>query len=94
MPGRPHSREFKLMDVRQVACGEKRPAQISREHNLDESVLLRWRKEYDARGAAAFTPREGSESASWEQRVAACGDRRLAGAGSCRGLRPGPRRLA
>jgi transposase len=70
MPGRPHTREFKLTVVRQVASGEKRPAQICREHNLDESVLLRWRKEYDARGEAAFTPREGLESAGLEQRVA------------------------
>jgi transposase len=33
-------------------------------------VLLRWRKEYDARGEAACTPREGIESAGLEQRVA------------------------
>jgi len=59
MPGRTHSREFKLTIVRQVADGEKRPAQICREHNLDERVLLRWRKEYATRGEAAFTPREG-----------------------------------
>ncbi len=70
MPGRIHSREFKLAIVRQVANGEKRPAQICREHHLDESVLLRWRKEYDARGEAAFTPREGAEPAGLEQRVA------------------------
>lgn len=70
MPGRPHSREFKLTVVRQVANGEKRPAQICREHNLDESVLLRWRKEYETRGEAAFTPREGVEAVGLEQRVA------------------------
>ena len=70
MPGRSHSREFKLALVRQVANGEQRPAQICREHNLDESVLLRWRKEYDARGEAAFTLREGAEPAGLEQRVA------------------------
>ncbi len=70
MPGRTYSREFKLVIVRQVARGEQRPAQICREHSLDESVLLRWRKEYDARGEAAFTPREGVESAGLEQRVA------------------------
>ncbi len=52
MPGRTHSREFKLAIVRQVANGEQRPAQICREHHLDERVLLRWRKEYDARGEA------------------------------------------
>ncbi len=49
MPGRIHSREFKLTVVRQIASGEKRPAQVCREHHLDESVLLRWRKDYDAR---------------------------------------------
>lgn len=70
MPGRPHSREFTLTVVRQVASGEKRPAQICREHNLDESVLLRWPKEYNARGEAAFMPREGTEPAGLEQRVA------------------------
>jgi len=70
MPGRIHSREFKLTIVRQVASGEQRPAQICREHHLDESVLLRWRKEYDARGEAAFTPREGTEPDGLAQRVA------------------------
>ncbi len=70
MPGRIHSREFKLASVRRVASGERRPAQICREHRLDESVLLRWRKEFEARGEAAFTPREGGGSAGLEQRVA------------------------
>lgn len=70
MPGRTHSRECKLAIVRQIANGEQRPAQLCREHNLDERVLLRWRKEYDARGEAASTPREGAESAGLEQRVA------------------------
>jgi transposase-like protein len=84
MPGRPHSREFKLTVVRQVANGARRPAQICREHNLDESVLLRWRKEYDARGEAAFTPREGTGPAGLGQRVAElerfCGQLALANA--------------
>lgn len=70
MPGRIHSREFKLAIVRQVANGEKRPAQICREHSLDESVLLRWRKEFDARGESAFTPPVGNESTGLAQRVA------------------------
>ena len=60
MPGRNHSRQFKLECVRQVAAGHKRPAQLCREHNLSESVLLRWRKEYEARGEEAFTERHPS----------------------------------
>jgi len=55
-----HTREFKLQCCRQVATGEKRPAQICREHNLSESVLLRWRKEYEARGETAFTEKQPS----------------------------------
>src|SRR3712207_4291183 len=47
---RNHTREFKLECVRQVATGQKRPAQICREHNLSQSVLLRWRREYESRG--------------------------------------------
>ena len=65
-----HSREFKLTVVREVASGEKRPAQVCREHGLAESLLLRWRHEYEARGEAAFTPRPALEIAALERRVA------------------------
>lgn len=44
MKRRIHSREFKLEVARQVVNGEKRPAQICREHNLATSLLDRWRK--------------------------------------------------
>lgn len=43
--GRTYTREFKLQLCRQAATGEKRPAQLCREHKLAESVLLRWRKQ-------------------------------------------------
>lgn len=71
MRGRVFSREFKLDLVRQIASGTKRPAQVCREHRLAETVLLRWRREYEERGEAAFTPREATAGAlSAEQRVA------------------------
>lgn len=38
---RNHTREFKLECCRQLATGQKRPAQVSREHNLAQSMLLR-----------------------------------------------------
>ena len=50
MKRRVHNREFKLEVVRQVTTGEKRPAQICREHDLANSVLDRWRKEYEQWG--------------------------------------------
>ncbi len=67
---RNHTREFKLECCRQVATGEMRPAQICREHNLSESVLLRWRKEYDARGEAAFTEKQLSGNEALEAKIA------------------------
>jgi transposase len=67
---RNHTREFKLECCRQVATGHKRPAQICREHNLSESVLLRWRKEYEARGEEAFTDNQLSEREALERKVA------------------------
>ncbi len=68
--GRVFSREFKLAVVRQVAGGEKRPAQVCREHGLAEGLLLRWRREYEARGEAAFAPHQPCEVEALERRVA------------------------
>ncbi len=70
MRGRPHSREFKLMIVRQLASGEKRPAQVCREHNLAASMVARWRQEYDARREAAFVPPEPTPTQALEAKVA------------------------
>lgn len=73
MPGRYHSREFKLDICRQIAEGHKRPAQVCREHRLADSVLSRWRKEYAERGEQAFAPRlpqEVTQAARDEQRLA------------------------
>jgi putative transposase len=67
MPGRVHTREFKLTVCRQIASGEKRPAQTCREHRLDQSVLARWRHEYKERGEeAAFTPKQPAEVSATE----------------------------
>ena len=69
MQKRNHSREFKLESVRQIATGQKRPAQLCREYGLAESVLSRWRKEYQERGEAAFQPLQAEGSTSQEQRI-------------------------
>ncbi len=94
--GRVHRREFKLMVVRQIATGEKRPAQVCREHGLAESLLLRWRREYEARGEAAFTPRQRSGTEALEQRIAElerfCGQLALENAALKKTLSSGPSR--
>ena len=69
MQKRVHSREFKLDVVRQVATGQKRPAQACREYGLAESVLSRWRKEYQERGEAAFQPEHPDGPTTQEQRI-------------------------
>jgi putative transposase len=70
MNGRVHSREFKLQLVRQMANGEKRPAQVCREYGIAESLLARWRKEYAQRGEAAFMPKELAETDALKARIA------------------------
>jgi transposase len=89
--GRSHSREFKLDVVRQIARGEQRPAQICREYGLAEGLLLRWRKEYDARGEAAFGPSEEGGNRELAQRVAECQFAARSGSPSL-AMTPGSRR--
>lgn len=88
--GRTFSRAFKLEVCRQVATGERRPSQVCREQGLTEGVFLRWRHEYEARGEAAFTPREPRGPEALERRVAElerfCGQLALENAALKRGL--------
>lgn len=68
--GRSVPREFKLKVVRQVESGERRPAQVCREHQLSDGVLWRWRQEVAARGAAAFTAPAIDSTEALERRIA------------------------
>jgi|SRR5918997_3752094 transposase-like protein len=96
--GRAHSREFKLEVVRQIASGAKRPAQVCREHGLAESLLLRWRKEYEARGEAAFLSGPQTEDERLARRVAElerfCGQLALENAVLKKALQSSPSRSA
>jgi len=70
---RTFTREFKLDLCRQIHSGQKRPAQLCREHQLTEGLLLRWRCEFDLCGDAAFSAKEvpeASPTALLEQKVA------------------------
>jgi len=69
-PPRVFAREFKLDLCRQIKSGQKRPAQVCREHQITEGLLLRWRHEYDQRGDAAFSPKEASAAEPLERQVA------------------------
>jgi transposase len=52
---RAHSREFKLMVVRELLSGQVSRAQLCRQHNLAPTVVTRWKQEYQERGEQAFT---------------------------------------
>ncbi len=49
-PRRIFGREFKLQIVRQLMKGEKRLGQVCREHQLAESLVRRWREQYEQLG--------------------------------------------
>lgn len=70
MPGRAFSRQFTLEIRQQIAAGEKRPAQVSREHQLTPSLLHRWRQQYTQHGAPTFTPEPRTEIEALEDRAA------------------------
>ena len=70
---RTFTREFKLALCREVQSGHKRPAQLCREHLITEGLLLRWRREFEQRGEAAFSAKDAPEVSAkdaLEQKVA------------------------
>ncbi|MGH9380030.1 MAG: hypothetical protein ACRD2Z_05410 [Thermoanaerobaculia bacterium] len=56
--------------MRQVVVDEPRPAHGWREHGIAEGLLLRWRREYAARGEAAFSPSAATGTAALERKGA------------------------
>ena len=66
-------REFKLQVARQAYTGEKRLAQLCREHGLCQTLVRRWRDQFARDGEAAFLAAgpETYAQANTEARVAA-----------------------
>jgi transposase len=56
MTKRTFGREFKLQVVRQLARGEKRISQVCREHGLCQTLVRRWREQYDGDAENAWLP--------------------------------------
>ncbi len=61
MTKRVFSREFKLDVVRQLVSGQKRIAQLCREHALCETLLRRWREQYERDGEHAWLDPKASD---------------------------------
>jgi transposase-like protein len=73
MTKRTFSREFKLQLVRQLALGEKRISQVCREHGLCQTLVRRWREQYEKEGETAWlsSDRGGSVEMEATARIAA-----------------------
>lgn len=54
MQKRTFSREFKLSVTRQLLTGEKRISQVCREHGLCQTLVRRWREQYEKDGENAW----------------------------------------
>lgn len=54
LPRRTFGREFKLQVVHQLLTGERRLAQLCREHNLSATLVRRWKEQYETDGEAAW----------------------------------------
>lgn len=72
MKRRIFGREFKLQVARQLVNGEKRLAQLCREHDLCETLVRRWREQYERDGEAAWPEATGAGyvARDAEQRIA------------------------
>jgi len=61
MQKRIFNREFKMEVVRQITNGQKQYSQVCQEHDIAESILSRWLREYRERGESAFLPKESKK---------------------------------
>ena len=62
-PKRTFSRDFKLQITRQLTTGEKRLAQVCREHDLCRTLVLRWKEQYQRDGENAWLRETASHTA-------------------------------
>jgi transposase len=58
---RTFSREFKLQVARQVATGEQRLAQLCREHSLCQTLVRKWKRQYELFGELAWPVHNGTQ---------------------------------
>lgn len=61
---RTFSRDFKLQVARQALTGEKGVAQLCREHNLCQTLVRKWRREFELFKERAFPEHNGNHPSS------------------------------
>ena len=60
MPKRTFDREFKLQVVRQLVNGEQRLSQLCREHSLCQTLVRKWKRQYELFGEMAWPVNNGT----------------------------------
>jgi transposase-like protein len=60
--------EFKFQVVLELLTGQKRAAQLCREHQVSETSLSRWQQEFLAHGARVF--QDGHDASAERERIA------------------------
>jgi transposase len=60
--------DFKFQIVLELLTGEKRAAQLCREHQISETSLSRWRQQFLEHGARVFE--DGSGAPAEQERIA------------------------
>jgi transposase len=68
---RQHTAEFKFEVVRQIQSGERRLAQLCREHHLDPAMVRGWCARVAEHGTQAFPSSPSSSGAAGEQAATA-----------------------
>jgi transposase-like protein len=63
MGRRTFSREFKMKVAREALSGEKRLSQVCREHDLCQTVVSKWKKQYRIFGELAWPKLNGDAGA-------------------------------
>lgn len=66
---RSFDREFKLQVARQLIAGEKRVSQVCREYDLCETLVRRWREQYEHEGENAWRSERGGVVVSRDPEV-------------------------
>jgi transposase-like protein len=69
-PKRTFDREFKFQVIRQLLSGERRLAQLCRDYQLCETLIRKWKEQYERDGEAAWpTAGQLAVTVDPEQRV-------------------------
>ena len=69
MPHKTYTPQQKLQAVQDIITKKKQPTQVSRELNVTENTLIKWRKLYAEQGETAFQPQNNEVETLTRERL-------------------------